>query len=99
MCPAAKGYLRKQHYSCHQAWKFYLQDVSGSEEDSDDPDDSDDTDYNVQIYDLIRDLGTMARRDALNSSLTMEENGASCKTKQSRLEVRTFFSISIDAYL
>jgi hypothetical protein len=79
----AKSYLRKQHHSCHQAWKFRLQDDSGSE-----GEEEDDTDYEIRVYDLIRDLGTIARRDALNLNLTMEENGANSKTTNELSEVR-----------
>ena len=66
----AKGYLRKQHPSCHHAWKFYLQGNSGNENK------------------LLHDLGTMARRDALNLSLTLEANQGNRQMKNQMLEVR-----------
>ena len=69
----AKGYLRKQHPNCHQAWRFYLQGDSGSESK------------------LLNDLGTMARRDALNMSLTLEANQWNTHMKNEMLKVRNPF--------
>ena len=77
----AKSYLRKQHPSCHQAWRFYCQGDSGSE------DDSIDYDYNPPIYELLSDLEAMARRDALNLSFTLESNRGNSQTKIEMLEV------------
>ena len=72
----AKSYLRKQH-PCHQAWRFYCGD-SGSEADSiDEP----------SVYELLYDLGAMARRDALNLSFKLELNRGYSQTKIEMLEV------------
>jgi hypothetical protein len=73
---------RKQHPSCHQAWGFYLQGNSGSE------DDLDDTDYELPVYKLLGDLGAMAQRDALNLSLRLEANRGNPQMKNEMLEVR-----------
>jgi hypothetical protein len=58
----AENYLRKQHPSCHRAWKFYVDGrlENGSE--------MDDMDYAAD--NLLYELGVMARRDALNLSLS-----------------------------
>jgi hypothetical protein len=80
----AKGYLRNQHPSCHQAWKFYLQHDGRGE-------DGGNTDY-----DLLDDLGAMARRYALNLSLTLEANRGNFQTKNKMLEVRRpFLGLSV----
>jgi len=78
----AKGYLQKQHPSCHQAWKFYLRGDPGSE------DDSDYTDFERPVYEFLRDLGAMAGRDALKLSLTLEANHGNFQMKNKMLEVR-----------
>lgn len=77
----AKSYLGKQHPSCHQAWKFYCQGESGSE------DDSIDFDHKPPVYELLYDLEAMARRDALNLNFTLESNRGNSRTKIEILEV------------
>lgn len=79
---AARGYLKKQHPTCHQAWTFYLLGNVGSEEDPDY------ADFEPLMYDLLCDLGTMARRDALNLSIKLEENGGNSPTRTDMTEVR-----------
>ena len=58
---------------CHQAWRFYLQSDVGLE---------------LPLYKLLYDLGTMARRDALNLSLMLEANRGNPQTRNKMLEVR-----------
>jgi len=69
----ATGYLQEQHATCHQAWRFYLQSDVGLE---------------LPHYKLLYDLGTMARRDALNLSLMLEANRGNPQTRNKMLEVR-----------
>jgi len=77
----AKSYLRKQHSSCHQAWRFYCLGDSGRE------DDLINFDYEPPVDELLYDLKAMARRDALNLSFTLESNRGNSKTKTEILEV------------
>jgi hypothetical protein len=74
---SAKGYLRKQHPSCHQAWRFYLQSNSRKE-----------GSFDTIECKLLKDLGTMARRDALNLSFTLEADRGNLQIKNTMLEVR-----------
>jgi len=62
----ATGYLQGQHPTCHQAWRFYLQSNVG---------------LKLPLYKLLYDLGTMARCDAPNLSLTLEANRGNPQTK------------------
>ena len=58
----AEKYLETRHSSCHHGWKTYI----GREIDQDAAADN--------IYDLLDDLGTIARRDVLQMSFAIDEH-------------------------
>ena len=82
----AKDYLNKQHLSCHQAWKFYIDRQREREEEEDDDDGVDDS-LPSATYELLNELGNMARRDALNLSITLETNNRNPSMKDKMVEV------------
>jgi hypothetical protein len=74
---AAEEYLKKQHFSCHHAWKTFIEgdgmtlDDEDEDEDEDEDSDSSGMGQNSEhsILDLLKDLGTVARRDVLKLSM------------------------------
>jgi hypothetical protein len=62
----AEKYLETRHSSCHHGWKTYITDNEGREIDRDADADN--------IYDLLDDLGTIARRDVLQMSFVINEH-------------------------
>ena len=62
----AEKYLETRHSSCHHGWKTYITDDEGREIDQYADEDN--------IYDLLDDLGTIARRDVLHMSLVINEH-------------------------
>ena len=60
----AEKYLETQHSSCHHGWKTYIDE--GREIDQYAAADN--------IYDLLDDLGTIARRDVLQMSFVIDEH-------------------------
>ena len=62
----AEKYLETQHSSCHHGWKTYVTDGEGREIDRYADEDS--------VYDLLDELGTIARRDVLQMSFIIDEH-------------------------
>jgi macrodomain Ter protein organizer (MatP/YcbG family) len=62
----AEKYLETQHSSCHYGWKTYITDNEGREIDRYADEDN--------IYDLLDNLGTIARRDVLQMSFVINEH-------------------------
>jgi hypothetical protein len=62
----AEKYLETQHSSCHHGWKTYITDDEGREIDRYADEDN--------IYDLLDNLGTIARRDVLQMSFVISEH-------------------------
>ena len=75
--------MQRQHYTCHRAWKVYVnQHLDNGYEFG-----------GLPVHVLLRELKTIARRDALKFSLKLEMNPNDVFMKNKMLEVsEPFFS-------